>query len=328
MAHEGGTDMKFDFYGKRFIFFIISGVLILAGIVGMAVNGLQMDIQFEGGTIIEINMKDGTFDEKEAGALVGDLTGRSVIPQKSKAYSSDENKDSPYILSLNIAKSDSALSGEQIEEIENAIIEKYSLNPLTAIASEINVEPFIGREVRDNGVKALIILSVLTVLYLAIRFTAISGFSAGLMAIAAMIHDGLIMLAVYSIFRIPVNELFIAAILTIIGYSINDTIVIYDRIRENSKTAKKLSYPELSNKSLNENFTRTINTGIAVQTSLIVILIFSRIYNIDSLTSFCFPLMVGTISGCYSSMFVATPLWVMWRESQKKKRLSGKPARA
>ena len=320
--------MKFDFYGKRFICFIISGVIILAGLISIAVNGLKMDIQFKGGTIIQMKMKDGDFDEKEAGELIAELTGRSVIPQKSKVYDPDNEGDSPYLLSLNIAKSDSALTGEQISEIEDVIIQKYGLEPAGAVAGEINVEPFIGREIRDNGVKALIILSILTVIYLAIRFAAISGLSAGIMAIVALIHDALIMLSVYAIFRVPVNELFIAAMLTIIGYSINDTVVIYDRIRENIKTSRKLSYPEIANNSLNQNLVRTINTGLAVFVSLVIILVFSLIYDIGSLSSFSFPLIIGSVSGTYSSLFIATPLWVMWRESQKKKRAEKKPARA
>jgi len=136
------------------------------------------------------------------------------------------------------------------------------------------------------------------------------------------------MFAAYTIFNIPVNELFIAAVLTIIGYSMNDKVVVYDRMRENNKLLKKMSYKELANRSIYETLSRSINTGICCVLSLIVLIIFGKIYDISSLVDFSFPLIIGIISGCYSSIFIASPLWVMWQESKNKKKVSNKPVKA
>ena len=139
------------------------------------------------------------------------------------------------------------------------------------------------------------------------------------MAIVALFHDAFVVTAVFIIFRIPLNDSFIAAILTIIGFSINDTIVIYDRIRENKGImGKKTTTEELVDTSITQSMTRSINTNIAVFVSITIVYIFAQIYKIDSIKAFALPMMFGTISGCYSTICIAGPLWTMWKNRKAK----------
>ena len=139
------------------------------------------------------------------------------------------------------------------------------------------------------------------------------------MAIVALFHDAFVVTAVFIIFRIPLNDSFIAAVLTIIGFSINDTIVIYDRIRENKVTmGSKTSTELLVDTSITQSMTRSINTSVAVFASITIVYIFAQIYNIESIKDFALPMMFGTISGCYSTICIAGPLWVMWKNHAAK----------
>jgi preprotein translocase subunit SecF len=152
-----------------------------------------------------------------------------------------------------------------------------------------------------------------------------SGLSAGVFAIIGVLHDLMVMVAVYLIFRLPINESFIAAILTVVGYSMNDTIIIYDRVRENSRMLKKVPLPELVNTSIMQTLNRSINTVVTSLIAITTVFVFAEINGISSMSEFSFPLIIGIAAGCYSSIFIASPLWVMWKESQKKKTV--KPAK-
>ena len=140
------------------------------------------------------------------------------------------------------------------------------------------------------------------------------------MAIIALIHDCLVVMITFILFRIPLNDSFIAAILAIIGFSINDTIVIYDRIRENRNLMPKMSVEELVDTSITQSMSRSINTNIAVFVSITIAFIFAQIYDISSIKEFALPMMFGTVSGCYSSICIAGPLWTMWKERKTTRR--------
>lgn len=155
-----------------------------------------------------------------------------------------------------------------------------------------------------------------------------SGLSAGVMAVLALLHDAAIMLSVYTVFRIPLNDSFIAAVLTILGYSMNDTIIIYDRIRENSNLLRKVPIAELVNKSILQTLARSINTVVTVLICVTTVYVFAVYHNIKSIQDFSLPLIVGITSGCYSSIFIASPLWVMWRQSKSKKKVPSKAVKA
>jgi preprotein translocase subunit SecF len=177
---------------------------------------------------------------------------------------------------------------------------------------------FLDIDQINNKIKAVIISSILIILYIWWRFQVMSGLSAGVTAVLALLHDVAIMISVYLLFRIPWNESFIAAILTILGYSMNDTVIIYDRIRENSKAIKKVGLVVLTNRSINETLSRTINTMLTTFIAIMTVYVFAVVNNIRSIEEFALPLVVGMVSGSYSSIFIASPLWVMWKQVKAK----------
>ena len=169
----------------------------------------------------------------------------------------------------------------------------------------------------NRGLFGIALAAVLVVIYVWIRFKRISGLSAGVMALVALTHDLLVVFFTFVIFRIPLGDSFIAVALTILGYSINDTIVIYDRIRENSRIEAKLPVETMVNKSISQSLTRSIYTNIAVFISVALVYIFAVGYGIDSIKSFALPMAIGAVSGCYSTICIAGPLWVMWQKHKK-----------
>jgi preprotein translocase SecF subunit len=158
-------------------------------------------------------------------------------------------------------------------------------------------------------------------IYVALRFKKIGGWSAGAMGVVALIHDCIIAFGVFAVFAIAINANFVAVMLTIIGYSLNDTIVIYDRIRENKRLmGGGTPLSELVNVSVNQSFRRSVNTSVTTITSMVVVTIIAVVYNVNSIFSFSFPLILGLISGAYSSICLAGPLWVKLAEKLDKRK--------
>jgi len=308
----------FDFIGKKNYFFALSILLVLAGIVGYIVNGgFKLDIQFEGGTILQMNMPNADFDTKKVEDIIMTQIKKDVTASKSKDTS--KNID---ILTINVAK-ENTLTGDEQNKVIDAIRAEYKVKQDSELYVQ-KVEPFIGAEIMNNGIKAVIWSSILIIFYVWWRFRAISGLSAGVFAVVGMLHDMLIMFTVYAIFQIPLDDNFIAAVLTIIGYSMNDTIVVYDRIRENKRLFRKMPLHELVNTSIIQTLSRSINTGICVLICLITVYVFAAYNNIESLRVFAFPLIIGVASGCYSSLCITSPLFVMWGQHSDKKSITAK----
>lgn len=313
----------FDFFGKRNLFFALSGLVIIAGIIGLIVNqGFVMDIEFQGGTMIQFEMKDGNFEPDKAAELASSAVGKRISGKKSFTVDTTNNDKVIDTLILSISTQGS-LNSEERGKVVDAIKKEFKVNEDKAPIVD-TVHPTIGNELKINSLKAVIIASILMLLYVWIRFNIMSGLFAGVTAVIALIHDVGIMLSVYALFGIPLNESFIAAVLTIVGYSMNDTIVIYDRIRENSKLLRKESIESMVNKSILQSLSRTINTTATTLLCVLTIYLFSRFYNIGSVQEFTFPLIVGLTSGTYSSIFIASPLWVMWKQGQARRQLSEK----
>jgi preprotein translocase subunit SecF len=228
---------------------------------------------------------------------------------------------------LNVATTAQTLTVEEQNKIMEVVGKDFGIKKDSQ--PEIrNVDPFIGKELRNNALKAALVAALLIIVYVGIRFRVMSGISAGVMGVLALFHDVLLMLAVYTVFDIPMNESFIAAVLTILGYSMNDTIIIYDRIRENSSMLRKMPIAELVNRSIIQTLNRSINTVLTVLISILTIYIFAYVNKIHSVTEFTFPLLVGIASGCYSSIFIASPFYVMWKEHKAKKAAAPKSAKA
>ncbi len=299
-------------------FFLLSIFIIVIGIVFYFINGLQLDIQFKGGTrmLIETN---GEVDINQAETLVEEALGKSVTTQMMQTYNAEEKEKSIYMLRLDIA-SDDTLTDAERSLVYDIVSQNFDIIE-GGNQDLLSVEPSIGYETLMSGLKACFIASILIVLYVTWRFSALSGFSAAITAIIALLHDIGIVFSLYTIFKLPINEVFITAILTILGYSLNDTIVVYDRIRENSKAMKKHTIDEIVNTSISQSLSRTINTSVTTLIVVATLYIFASVNNIESLINFSLPLMVGFIAGTYSSVFVASPIWMMWRKSTMRKTL-------
>ncbi len=305
------------FYKHRYVYFTVSIALILAGVIAALVNGIQLDIQFKGGAIFKYTYT-GTIDETKAENAVELAVGRTTNGQLQANIGTQEQ-----MLILSLADNE-ALTTQEQEAVTAALNQEFPDAHLT-LAESLTVEPFLGARFFKNGMIAIGLSFLLVLVYVGYRFKNIGGVSAGTMAIIALVHDALIVTAAFIIFKIPLNDAFIAAVLTIIGFSINDTIVIYDRIRENKRLhGNKIPLEELVDKSINQSMMRSVNTNMAVLVSISVVYVFAVIYGIESIRAFALPMMFGTVSGCYSTICIAGPLWTMWQNHKK----AGSPVRA
>lgn len=318
-----------DFVKKSKIFFGISLVIMLVALViNIFVFPTQVDIQFTGGTIIKYSY-GGKLKTSDIEKTVNDTIKEMDSLKKDKvtfsysdnlASSSDKDK---HIVSLQFT-GNKAVSVEDKQTITGKLQSTYSDNSFVE-ASSSSVDASKGANFFFKCLVAVILAAVLMIFYVAIRFKKIGGLSAGVMAVIALIHDLIIVYFVFAMFRMPLNDNFIAVVLMILGYSLNDTIVIYDRIRENRrKSGPKVSTADVVNASLNQCLIRTICTSITTIVAIASVLIVALIYNIDSIISFALPMMIGLISGSYSSLCIAAPLWVMWKNHKDKKRAEAK----
>lgn len=286
----------FKIIEKTKIWFAVSLIIIIIGMVALGVKGLNYGIDFKGGTIVTIEMgKD--FNQKK----------KEEVDKIIKKYDTNATTNIANQTQLDIKSN--TLTSETIGKLFSEIKETYKLED-KALISQSNVGPSIGKELKDKAVKAFLIATIAMLIYIGIRFE----FRFGIAAILALVHDILVTLSVYAIFQIPVNAPFIAAILTILGYSINDTIVIFDRIRENTRKMRGRSLSELTNASITQTLTRSINTVLTTLFTIIAVYIF-----VPSVREFTFPLIVGIVSGAYSSIFIASPVWVILKNRSKKK---------
>jgi preprotein translocase SecF subunit len=310
----------YPFYKRRFVYFAISFVVILTGVLFAVFNGIQLDIQFQGGSILKYTYT-GQIDAEQAENVVEATVGVTTNGQLQTNLAKNEQ-----LLILSLANNE-ALTGEQQQAVTTALNEKFTDNKL-ALSESLTVEPFVGSRFFSKGMLAIAISFILILVYVGFRFRKIGGVSAGVMAIVALLHDAFVVTAVFVVFSIPLNDSFIAAVLTIIGFSINDTIVIYDRIRENERLiGSKMPIDQLVDKSITQSMSRSINTSVAVLACMIIVYAFAQIYNIESIRRFALPMMFGVVSGCYSTICIAGPLWVMWKKRGEKNKLAATKAR-
>lgn len=294
------------FYKNRNIYFAISAIIIIIGIVFMFINGVRLSIQFKGGAILKYSY-EGEIDINEVAKLSSDVLDRIAEVQTTEDLATKSKK-----IVLNLS-GNLGLSAQEQEVLNEALEDKFSSNNLELAESNI-VEPFIGKSFLKKSVIAILISAVMIVVYVWIRFKKISGLSAGMAALLALFHDIIVSFFIFVIFRIPLNDSFIAVVLTIIGFSVNDTIVIYDRIRENRTLFPKMNVEELVDTSITQSMSRSINTTVATVISTLVLYVFAHIYDIESIKSFALPMAFGLISGCYSTICIAGPVWVMWQK--------------
>lgn len=295
-----------DFAKKRYIFFGISICLIIAGIIACAVKGVRLDIEFSGGSVVEYNYA-GEIEEGKVDQLASEALGKEVKVQKTTNIADGSQK-----LVVSVAGHE-ALSSDEFIQLTKALNDGYPDHNFEVFTSDL-VSPSIGREMLLNGLLAMVIASVLIVAFVWFSFRKMSGPSAGVMALVALAHDITISTIAFVLMGGALNETLIAVILTILGFSINDTIVVYDRIRENMALSKEsMPLDDLVSLSINQSLTRTINTSICMFVSVAIAYVYAVLYNLDSIKEFALPMLVGILSGTYSSVFIASPLWLTWK---------------
>ncbi|HPU21706.1 MAG TPA: protein translocase subunit SecF [Thermoclostridium caenicola] len=299
----------FDFVKNRKIFFSISGVLLLTFLVLYLINGAVLDITFRGGTRISLECRE-MVDANLAAVKLEEALNKKINTSVMETVSgSQETAKKTIMLRIDVA-SQTPLTPEEEELVEDTLVKAgFPIIPNSPNNQVASIEPSIGKETLGKGLLAVLISSLLILVYVSWRFSIMSGLSAAVCAVIALLHDCAVMLGVYVAFRIPFNDVFIAAILTIIGYSINDTIIIYDRIRENAKIMQKSDLETIVNVSIWQTLSRTINTTLTTLISVVVLYIFAAANNIGSLKDFSLSLIVGCIAGTYSSVFIAANLW-------------------
>lgn len=300
------TSKNVDFLGKRKIAFIISGTIILLGIIFFFINGgFNYSIDFTGGTMLEVR-----FDETvNVGEIRSLIKGLDVGEPTVQTFSAGEKENNGVLIRFQGEKNEN-VDADVTSTIISALKDNYEGLTDANISTE-HIGPKIGSELRATALKAILLSLVLMLLYIWIRFQ----FRFGVAAIAALIHDVLCTLAVFTILDQRIGLTVVAALLTIIGYSINDTIVISDRIRENMKVLFRKKFSELVNISLNQVFSRTIITSVAV--FLVVLSIF--LFGGSVIFEFSLALLVGVIFGTYSSIFIVSPIVVEWEKRMPKK---------
>ena len=302
---------KINFVGNRKKYYTFSCVLVAVVLVFSVVFGVSMDIEFKGGAMVTM----GYQGEADVNAVKS--AAESTLGVSNTTVQTGNDISGNQTLTLTLPGTET-LTTEDVDSLLTALNEQFPDNSF--VQNEIsNVDATIGNEFFVKSLVAVAAACVLILIYIAIRFRKIGGWPAGSMAIVALLHDMFVVFGAFVIFRIPLNGNFIAAMLTILGYSINDTVVIYDRIRENTALyGKKMPLPELVNQSINQSFSRSLMTSITTCVALGVVCIVAMVFQLESIFTFAMPLMFGMVSGVYSTMCIATQLWVDWKTRGKK----------
>ena len=279
---------------NRLKFFAVSIVIILAGIVTMIVNGsagkgiFNFGIEFTGGTSMSVEIGE-EFSNDDVTKIIEDVTGQKS-PQVQKVIGTN---------SVSIKMQ--SIDGDTRTKLSESIKQKYQN---AVIDSIVDVSATVSREMQMTAIKAVLIACICMLIYISIRFKDVR---AGGSAIVALVHDVLVVMTCYAVFRIPVDNAFIAVLLTILGYSINSTIVIFDRIRENTPKYRKNQTAEKINKSISQTLGRSINTTLTTLFTIGAI----YILGVQSIKDFSLPMIVGIIAGAYFSIFISANIWYL-----------------
>lgn len=302
------------------VFFGISLGIILIGIICNFVFGTQLDIQFRGGSYIKYSYV-GDVDTDKLKDVIQTNTKQEVTMSISSDILSNSKKGDAYTIRVEFAGT-KAISTDEQKKLTQTVQKAFPDNNFKVLEASA-IESSMGSKFLLKCLTAVAIASILMVLYVTIRFRKIGGLSAGVMALVALFHDVAMIYFMYIIFQMPIDSNFIAVVLMILGYSLNDTIVIYDRVREERRNfGAKEDIGYVFDYSATKVLRRTIFTSLTTLMAIGTVLVVSMIFNISSVTSFALPMMIGVISGCYSSVCIAGPLWVMWQKHKKKAKAS------
>lgn len=301
--------MHFDFMGRKWLWFFISGIVIIAGLISLLLPwvrgegiGLNLSIDFKSGSrlITSFNQNNPPIDEIRS--AMGDLGYSDTVVQTI-----GQNRYQITMPSLSTEEENSVITG---------LDQRFGVSE----KSWKSVGPTFGRQVVNSMLEAVIAAWVLLIIYVSIRFE----YKYAVATLVALMHDLIITIGIYSLVGREVTTATIAAILTILGYSLYDTIIVFDRVRENAPKAKRGGYGDMVNHSIWEVMTRSIFTTMLTLIPVLCLFLFGG----ETLKDFAFALMIGIASGAYSSIFVAAPLLTLWKEHEKRYRGGAKPARS
>ena len=296
---------------KRFLTF--SACLMAAILLCAVVFGVRLDTEFTGGAMITLSY-EGEFTTSEV-----QKTASAALGSNDLTLQSGENvATGEQTLKISMPGNETVTT-DQVENLLDSLNETYPDNAFAQLSLS-NVSAAMGTKFLQKSLVAVVFALILILLYIGIRFKKIGGLTGGMMAVLALLNDLMVVFGTFVLLRTPLDGNFIAAMLTILGYSINDTVVVYDRIRENrALMGKKTSFEELVNHSVNQSARRTLITTITTVMALGVMCVISKLYGLDSIFTFAFPLMMGMVSGVYTSLCVSTSAWVLWSECKGKK---------
>ncbi len=290
-----------DFIGNRRKAYLLSAILVIAGIISLAIFGLNLGIDFTGGTVLHLNLGED-FEMSEVEAVMApfeELSGATIQIVQGRGLTGE------------LADEGLVIKAPYIEENRrDALMDAFRAEWPNLDPQDLRIESVgavVGGELASQALLSLAVAIFLMVAYITFRFE----FKFAIATIAALLHNVIVVVGIFSILQMEINVPFVAAILTVFGYSVNDTIVIFDRIRENIRHARKSDYVKVVNDSINQNLMRSINTSLTTLFVLIALL-FGFHYYIGSvdLIVFVIALILGVLVGTYSSIFVASPLWL------------------
>ena len=279
--------------------------IFIIGILWSVIFGVKLDINFSGGAKVSYSYT-GEIADKDIDAVVKEHIKKEYSLRKSTSLAGDTQT---FEISLS---GKNALSAKTQEAMTKSLVEKFKDNKIELYDSN-SVSPSIAGSFFAKSMVAVLITAVLVVIYVGIRFRKIGGVSAGITALVSLVFDVFITFFTCVIFGLQIDSNYIAVVLTMLGYSLNDTIVIYDRIRENKKYNPDMEIGDLVNTSVNTVIIRNIVTTATTLLAVTTIIVVSEIFGLTSLRTFAIPMVFGLLSGAISSLFVSGPLWVIWR---------------
>ncbi len=304
-------EFKIDFNKAFKKVAIVYIAIFLVGVVMACIWGVNLDINFKGGTKISYSYT-GEIADKDIKAVIDKSLESKYNFSKSESLAGDTKT-----FEISLVGKD-ALSAEKQEKLTKALTDGFKDNSIK-VYNSTSVSPTMAGTFFIKSLIAVIITAILVVIYVGIRFKKIGGISAALTALVALVVDVLITFFVCVIFRLQIDSNYIAVVLTMLGYSLNDTIVIYDRVRENKRINGDKEIGEVVNLSINQTLIRNIVTTVTTVIAVMTIVVVSEMFGLSSLRTFAIPMAFGLVSGAISSLCIAGPLWVIWKRRNEKK---------
>lgn len=305
---------KIDFMKTFKPAIIIYAAVLAVSIIITLFVGVKLDINFSGGTRISYSY-EGEISTDKVTEAVKTITSVPVTVSESTSIAGDTKT-----LTLSFAGKDS-IDAEIQQKITSKLATDFKSNA-PSLYDSTSISATVASSFFIKTLVAVLLAAALVVVYVGIRFRKIGGISAAITAFVALILDVLVAFFTCTVFGLPIDSNFMAVVLTILGYSLNDTIVIYDRVRESRRLDPNADIADLVNNSVNSVMKRTVITTVTTLLAVFTIVVVSEFFGLSSLRSFAIPMGFGLISGCVSSLFISTPLWVIWKKHSKKSKKS------